>query len=212
MLKNRIAVGITGKTWKPVTKKDVNDWISHIKDGKTLREIASMYDRDHRTISIKTVEKEPEIYELIKLNRVTKNKSKRPTLVGKKYNKKKLTFEQQNEKLIVKKLTSALMQARRRAELKNLDFQINICDLMALYKAQGGKCLLTGLDFSLDKSIECRSNPFVPSIDRVKPNLGYTRENIRLVCWIINKGIGEWGLEVYETVAQAYIKHRYDNQ
>jgi len=48
-----------------------------------------------------------------------------------------------------------------------------------------GKCALTGLDFVLGQK---GSGPkaFSPSIDRIKPELGYVPENCRFVLWAIN--------------------------
>lgn len=33
------------------------------------------------------------------------------------------------------------------------------------------------------------------SIDRVDCTKGYTKDNIRLVCWWLNAAMGTWGLE-----------------
>jgi hypothetical protein len=45
--------------------------------------------------------------------------------------------------------------------------------------------------------------PFAPSIDRILSGGHYIPENVRLVCVAVNFGMGEWGLEVYMTLARA---------
>ncbi len=56
-----------------------------------------------------------------------------------------------------------------------------------------GVCELSGLPFSDIKFGSRR--PYVPSIDRIKPELGYVRENVRVVLWALNTAMGTWGLE-----------------
>ena len=52
------------------------------------------------------------------------------------------------------------------------------------------KCEITGIPFTY----EARS-PTALSIDRINPNMGYTKENVRFVCWWINAAMGNWGLD-----------------
>lgn len=37
-------------------------------------------------------------------------------------------------------------------------------------------------------------SPLALSIDRIDPSIGYTKENVRFVCWWLNAAMGNWGL------------------
>lgn len=46
-----------------------------------------------------------------------------------------------------------------------------------------GRCAVTGVPFLFDKI----RGPFTPSLDRIDPSKGYTKDNVRLVSWIFNR-------------------------
>lgn len=52
------------------------------------------------------------------------------------------------------------------------------------------KCEITGHPFEW-----VGRSPYGLSMDRIDPNKGYTKDNVRLVCWWINAAMGRWGLE-----------------
>ena len=66
---------------------------------------------------------------------------------------------------------------------------------------------MSGIDFNFqrfeDSLVKC---PFAPSIDRKKSKLGYTADNIRLVCTAVNFGMGEWGDEVLRKIAKGVVE------
>ncbi len=59
-------------------------------------------------------------------------------------------------------------------------------DCIQLLEKQNYRCALTGVPLSctLEKGIVCKTNA---SIDRINPKGGYTKDNVQLVCAIINK-------------------------
>lgn len=59
-------------------------------------------------------------------------------------------------------------------------------DCLMLLHAQGHKCALTGVELTckLEKGVVCKTNA---SIDRIDPKGPYTKENVQLVCAIVNK-------------------------
>lgn len=63
---------------------------------------------------------------------------------------------------------------------------ISLAELLALHEAQGGRCALSGvpLTCTLERGVKCPTNS---SIDRIDPKGPYTRDNIQLVCAVINK-------------------------
>ena len=52
------------------------------------------------------------------------------------------------------------------------------------------KCELTGISFTWESR-----QPTALSIDRIDPSKGYTKENVRFVCWWLNAAMGNWGYE-----------------
>jgi hypothetical protein len=59
-------------------------------------------------------------------------------------------------------------------------------DVLDILESQEGKCALTGvkLTFKRERGIKLKTNA---SIDRIVPGGPYIKENVRLVCSIVNK-------------------------
>jgi len=95
-----------------------------------------------------------------------------------------------------------LSAAKNRATTKGLDFDLDRKYIQKLWDDQSGTCLLTGQPFVLVTGEG--TNPYAPSLDRVIPELGYTRGNVRLICFQMNMAINEFGLEQFETLMRQY--------
>jgi hypothetical protein len=81
--------------------------------------------------------------------------------------------------------------AKKRAKSKGLKFDLTF--EWALEKIQHGFCEATGI--ALQSSTPHSSgerNPWVPSIDRIDPSLGYVQSNCRVVVWIYNAAKSEF--------------------
>ena len=77
-----------------------------------------------------------------------------------------------------------------------------------LYDDQDGCCAVSGLRFNLERFADALvKHPFAPSIDRKLSSGGYTEDNVRLVCVAVNFGMGQWGEEVFLTIARAAVAH-----
>jgi hypothetical protein len=50
-----------------------------------------------------------------------------------------------------------------------------------------------------------KTNPFAPSIDRINPSIGYTKDNIRLVCASVNFALNEFGEDIFRKICKAYL-------
>lgn len=70
--------------------------------------------------------------------------------------------------------------ARQRSIEKNREITITAEDVKDLLIQQNKKCKLSGIEFDTSRS-------YKPSIDRIDSNKGYTKDNIQLICLIINK-------------------------
>jgi hypothetical protein len=71
--------------------------------------------------------------------------------------------------------------AKTNSKKRGLEYSITLDHLCNLWKLQNEKCALSGLQMS--HAFHC---PFSASIDRIDPNLGYTKSNTQLVCQAIN--------------------------
>lgn len=105
-------------------------------------------------------------------------------------------------KLYYSKLTSYLKKivndARQRCKLskhlnREISCEVTVDDIFNIFKFQNGLCALTGIELTYtamterDDSSNHILNPLNMSIDRVDPDIGYTLNNVRLVCAIVNK-------------------------
>ncbi len=67
-----------------------------------------------------------------------------------------------------------------------------------------GYCEITGVEFDFTAA----TGPFSPSIDRVESGGGYTEENCRVVCWVLNAAMNDWGLDPVLKLARALLEQQ----
>jgi hypothetical protein len=96
-----------------------------------------------------------------------------------------------------------LFDAKRRADKKRLPYDISDAERTRLESIiTSGLCEFTHLPFS---TLNGTAGPWAPSIDRVKPELGYVDNNIRIVVWAFNRAKADWPDGVLLTLARAII-------
>lgn len=96
-----------------------------------------------------------------------------------------------------------LFDAKRRAEKKGVTFSVSAAERLRLEEiVAGGQCEVTRLAFV---KLDGTRNPYSPSMDRIKPELGYVDGNIRVVIWALNMALGEWGMDVLLRLARAIV-------
>jgi hypothetical protein len=85
---------------------------------------------------------------------------------------------------------------------KSIVSDITINELIAIYNAQQGKCALSGLPMTHNAPGFIYSNI---SIDRIDPNGGYTKNNVRLVMKILNTLRNDGSdVDLYQFVEETY--------
>ncbi len=96
-------------------------------------------------------------------------------------------------------------KAQAAAKKKGLGFDLTPEFLRMLIEP--GVCMVTGIPFVYEKG-EGRNwrRPFAPSIDRIDPTKGYTKNNVQLVVWAYNAAKGTWTHEQVMTMAKALVK------
>lgn len=69
------------------------------------------------------------------------------------------------------------------------------------------KCEVTGFKLEIMSGKKCKVSPTQPSLDRIDPSIGYTKENTRVVCWWYNVMKHDWSdKEVVHFVKEYYNK------
>jgi hypothetical protein len=96
--------------------------------------------------------------------------------------------------------------AKGRARKAGMSFTLPAEYTVKLDGDQGGRCAVTGIKFNLERFADALvKHPFAPSVDRRLSSGGYTEDNVRLVCVAVNFGMGQWGEEVFLTLARAAV-------
>ena len=95
--------------------------------------------------------------------------------------------------------------AKNRAKIKSLPFDLTVKYLLDLYEEQEGLCALTSVAFDFEPhSRKSVANKDTISLDRIEPDMGYTKENVRLVTFQVNCAKGFYtDEEFYEMCANA---------
>ena len=107
-------------------------------------------------------------------------------------------------------LKTILYSASLRASKNNIAYDLDFFWLSDLWDAQDGKCLLTGIEFNTERTEKRKTfyRPYGPSLDKIDPNGGYTKDNTRLVCTAINLAMNQFGEAAFELLARAFIEHK----
>lgn len=98
--------------------------------------------------------------------------------------------------------------AKARAARLGLPFDLSIEWVTTEMERQKFRCALTGIPFETGKIASYRVNPFSPSLDRISNSGGYTTKNVRIVLFAVNVMLNEWGLAVFEKIANHYRAHK----
>ncbi len=102
--------------------------------------------------------------------------------------------------------TSLIRAIKYRSKKKGLEFDLTRDWFIERFER--GVCGVTGLSFELGggRREERLTHPFSPSVDRISPAKGYTRDNCRLVVLNYNMAKGEFTHEDVLTWARALVR------
>lgn len=110
------------------------------------------------------------------------------------------------EKALDKIFKIRLAAAKKRADKKKLDFDIDLDYMYYLWNKQKGLCNISKLPMSF--LFRNDKNKYVVSVDRIDSSKGYTKDNVQLVCNIFNK----MKLDLSMTEFTTFCKIIYDEQ
>lgn len=96
----------------------------------------------------------------------------------------------------------------KRSKRRSLPCTLDEIFLEQLMEEQDGKCALSGIKFASNVYPGQRIRPWLPSVDRKNSGLGYTRENVRLVCAAVNLARNQFGDAVFYQIAVGTAKNR----
>jgi hypothetical protein len=99
------------------------------------------------------------------------------------------------------KVKLLLKGAKRRAEAREFEYELDWDWVHSQLDKQKYKCALTGISF------EWKDKFYGPSIDRIDSSVGYTKRNTRIVLVCVNVMLSDWGEHVLRRVSRAYVKH-----
>lgn len=105
---------------------------------------------------------------------------------------------------IVRRLMTCLKTCRSRALKRGWACELDDKWLLEKLSAQQFKCSLTGIQFFSKFDKKTKVHPFTPSIDRINSAEGYTKDNVRIVCFAVNAMMMDWGKDLFDQVVRAY--------
>src|SRR3989304_2436451 len=195
------------KCWKCKEFKNLEDFYKDIttKDGLSKAcklcqiEYSKKYNKEHKEYF---KQKNNEYYQKNLLNDIEYNR-KRYNFYKEKY----LESRDTSLRTIRGRLYNIFDAARSRTKKGSLIFEITLEDVLKIYEIQKGSCALTNIEFSLNRLGRKSKNPFAPSLDRIDSDKGYTKENIRLVCVIVNLALNNFGDNAFDKMCRAYINN-----
>lgn len=85
------------------------------------------------------------------------------------------------------RLRALLGSSNKYAKQRKQEFSITYEDLIELWNLQEGLCSITKIPMQLESGTRQNKNYYRISIDRIDNSIGYTRENIHLVCFAVNQ-------------------------
>ena len=100
---------------------------------------------------------------------------------------------------------SAILLRHAKARSNKYNFPFDLDRDWVIKKLKAGICELSKIPFDLTANGKNHFNPYGPSIDRIDPQKGYTKNNCRIILICINFAIGQWGIKNYLTVAKTVI-------
>lgn len=140
--------------------------------------------------------------------KLRQNKDCRCNLCKSKQRKAAVTTYNDDVKL-EKVLQRRWLGARARAKDKSLPFTITKEDLLTIWKAQNGKCAISGLDMTYE--LEKGRTYTNVSIDQISPSVGYTVDNIQLVCMAVNQLKSDLDIDTVLLLCSAILNSNKSN-
>lgn len=129
----------------------------------------------------------------------TNKKRKRKKLLEQK-RKKREKYLKSEEYIIDTHLKWMLYRSRQRSKIKKWEHNI---DFEWLKENLSKKCPKCRINFRYDTEI--KMDPFAPSIDRINPNIGYTKDNCQITSWMYNCGKNSYNEKTLYIICREFL-------
>jgi hypothetical protein len=96
--------------------------------------------------------------------------------------------------------------SERNAKRRNIPFNLTRQEFREMVERSEGRCMMTGIEFEFDRFEGSCRRPFAPSLDRIRSTEGYTADNCRLICVLVNLALNQWGAEPLLRVARNLVQ------
>lgn len=110
-----------------------------------------------------------------------------------------------NRENIKYRLANLVSSANLRAKKKNLKISVDTSFLLSLWEKQSAKCAISGEEMRLDHTHLCLTVSNSPSLDRINSELGYTQDNVQLICSWANSMKGSFTMEEFKNKCKILI-------
>ena len=88
--------------------------------------------------------------------------------------------------------------ARSRAGKKGIPYSLGVAERRSVESSlMSGRCDLSGCPFG--------TGPFAPTLDRIQPARGYVPGNVRVIIWLMNAALGDWGEATLRDVMEVWL-------
>jgi hypothetical protein len=114
------------------------------------------------------------------------------------------TSWQKRQEQSIAKLSRSVKEARRRAAKSGAPYDIDEEWVLSEVRRLEFRCAVTSIPFYSTCRAFSRINPYAPSLDRIDPKGGYTKDNVRIVVLALNIMLMDWGHDVFEYVVNRY--------
>lgn len=99
---------------------------------------------------------------------------------------------------------------KHRSKRKNIPNTLTQEQILLMLTEANGKCAVTGIPLNITAKLPGkRVSPWMPSIDRIDPSKGYTASNCRIVCYLANIAMSQFGESALELMLQYYAKTKF---
>jgi len=109
---------------------------------------------------------------------------------------------------VINVLRLCLASARKCAKEDNREIDLDLPFLCQLWIDQQGLCAVSNVKMETNTGTHKYRNNLKASIDRINSELGYTKNNVRFLCWQNNNGIGAGSDDEYFTMCASVYFHQ----
>lgn len=100
--------------------------------------------------------------------------------------------------------------SERNAKRRKIPFTLNRQEFREIVERAAGRCMMTGIEFEFERYEGSCRRPFAPSLDRIDSSKGYSADNCRLICVLVNLAMNQWGLGPLMKVAKNLITRQQE--